>query len=642
MSTLLEKLNPEQREAVEHTEGPLLIVAGAGTGKTAVITKKIAYLIEQGLAKPDEILALTFTDKAAGEMEERVDCLLPYGYVDLWISTFHSFCERVLKDRGLEIGLPEFKLFSETKQWMLLRKNINRFNLDYYRPLGNPTKFLHALLKHFSRAKDELISPEEYLEYAKNLKLDGDNAEIVAYEKKKIIEAADAYYAYNQLLLGQGVLDFGDLINYALRLFKTRPKILDTFRAKFKYILVDEFQDTNFAQYELIKLLSAPKNNLTVVGDDDQSIYRFRGASMSNILTFNKDFPDAKKIVLTKNYRSGQKILDAAYAFIRINDPNRLEVALGGGLSKKLESQTGAPGEIELIMEGSLDGEVEAIFHKIQAIKSSNPDSSWDDFAILVRANESVKPFVRQAEFLGVPYQVLTSRGLYGKKIIIEVVAYLKLLDNYRESSSMYRFLLIPIWGLKAEDVADIAYYARKKAISLYEACRHIETISRDEGTVKKVKGLIAFLEKMREEAKIKKPSQLFLKFFTETGYLAHLTSLPDSVEKLNNFNYLKKLHNKIKEFEVENDGALARDFIEFLDLEIESGESCGLPASVDEGPEMIKILTVHAAKGLEFKYVFIANLVNKRFPSVGRSEPIELPKDLIKEILPEGDIHLE
>ncbi|MFA5133630.1 MAG: ATP-dependent DNA helicase [Patescibacteria group bacterium] len=642
MPILLDNLNQEQKEAVTHKNGPLLIIAGAGTGKTTVITKKIAWLIEQGLARPDEILALTFTDKAAGEMEERVDRLLPYGYVDLWISTFHSFCERILKERGIEIGLPEFKLLSVTDQWMLLRKNLDKLNLDYYRPMGNPTKFLHALLTHFSRAKDELISPEEYLEHAKNLKLDGDSAELVENEKKKTAEVAEAYHIYNQLLLEEGALDFGDLINYTLKLFKTRPKILKEYRDKFKYILVDEFQDTNFAQYELVKILAAGSNNLTVVGDDDQSIFRFRGASMSNILIFDKDYPEAKKIVLIKNYRSGQKILDASYNFIKLNNPNRLEVALGEKLSKKLESQAECSGEVEMLREETLDDEIKAVMQKIVELKNQNQEVSWNDFAILVRANESAKPFMRLAELSGIPYQFLASRGLYNKRIIIEVLSFFRLLDNYREGDAMFRFLLIPIWNLKPEDVADINYHAKKKAISLYEACCRIEAVSKDENAVKTIKIIISFLEKMQVEAKIKKPSQVFLKMFTETGYLEFLNSQPDSMEKLNTFNYLKKFHKKIKEYETENESALVRDFMEYMNLELDSGDLGALPADADEGPEMVKILTIHSAKGLEFKYVFVVNLVDKRFPTTERRDPIELPKDLVKEIVPEGDIHLE
>jgi DNA helicase II / ATP-dependent DNA helicase PcrA len=296
-NVLLQDLNKAQLDAVAFGSGPLLIVAGAGTGKTTVISRRVANLIAQGV-KPDSILALTFTDKAAGEMEERVDRLLPYGYYDLWISTFHAFCERVLKQHALDIGVPnDFKLLDQTQQWMLIRQNLDQFDLDYYKPLGSPTKFIYALLKHFSKAKDEEVSPEEYLAYAEKLQLDTDSKDLDAAEEvKRINEVANAYHVYQRLLLENNSLDFGDLINYTLKLFRTRKKILSNYQDKFEYILVDEFQDTNFAQYELVKLLSEKHNNLNVVGDDDQSIYKFRGASVSNIMQFKEDFPQAAQV----------------------------------------------------------------------------------------------------------------------------------------------------------------------------------------------------------------------------------------------------------------------------------------------------------------------------------------------------------
>ncbi|MFA6382412.1 MAG: UvrD-helicase domain-containing protein, partial [Candidatus Buchananbacteria bacterium] len=294
MEISLKSLNPEQEKAVVHDGGPLLIVAGAGTGKTTVIAQKIGWLIEQNKAKGNEILALTFTDKAAGEMEERVDKVLPYGYLDLWVMTFHAFAEKILKENALEIGIPnDFKLLNQTSQWLMIRQNLEKFNLDFYRPMGNPTKFIHALIKLFSRAKDEVITPQDYLNYAKDLELNSDSAdfikdyldpeeiktlskkekkELVSQEIKKTKEVAEAFHTYQQLLLANNTLDFGDLINYCLKLFKERPAILAKYRKQFKYILVDEFQDTNYAQYELVKLLAAPQNNITVVGDDDQCL----------------------------------------------------------------------------------------------------------------------------------------------------------------------------------------------------------------------------------------------------------------------------------------------------------------------------------------------------------------------------------
>ncbi|MEK9153310.1 MAG: UvrD-helicase domain-containing protein, partial [Patescibacteria group bacterium] len=250
MAKKQDNLNKEQKEAIMFGEGPLLIVAGAGTGKTTVITERIAGLIERGLAKPEEILAVTFTEKAAAEMEDRVDRLLPFGYHELWISTFHAFCERVLRENGLDIGLPtNFKLVDTTAAWLLMRQNLDKFALDYYRPLGNPLKFIHALLGHFSRCKDQMIYPPDYLKYADELKSNLTDLPEGA-EEERVKEIAGAYHTYQKILLDNSLLDFGDLINYCLQLFQKRPAILEKYRARFKYILVDEFQDTNWAQYE--------------------------------------------------------------------------------------------------------------------------------------------------------------------------------------------------------------------------------------------------------------------------------------------------------------------------------------------------------------------------------------------------------
>src|SRR3989344_6332732 len=284
------KLNPEQTKAVEYAKGPLLIIAGAGTGKTTVVTERIKYLISQKLAKPEQILALTFTEKAAQQMEKRVDIALPYGTFGLWISTFHSFCDRILRNEALNIGLlPNFKLMTEAESYLLLKKNFWRFKLNYFRPNGNPYKFIEGLIQHFSRLKDEDISNESYLTFVKtqNSNVKTQKSEKVEEEKEEIqkyLELAEAYKVYEELKIKEGVMDFSDLISNTLKLFRSRNSVLIKYQEQFKYILVDEFQDTNYAQYQLVKLLAPPdaQINLAVVGDDSQSIYKFRGAAISN------------------------------------------------------------------------------------------------------------------------------------------------------------------------------------------------------------------------------------------------------------------------------------------------------------------------------------------------------------------------
>ena len=293
-------LDHNQEKAIKSYSGPLLVIAGPGTGKTTVIVEKIKYLIKKGLAKPEEILALTFTEKAAFEMEERVDKMLPFGYFQMWISTFHAFAEQILKEEIQQIGLdPGFRLMTEAEAILFLRKNLFLFNLKYFRPLGNPNKFLAALLQHFSRLQDEDISPKEYLQWAK---LELKNSRFaVKKEGEKYLELAQAYKKYLDLKIKEGVMDFSDLVYYLNQLFRQRPNLCQKYQKQFKYVLIDEFQDTNISQYQLIKLLKPAKDkpNLTVVGDDSQSIYKFRGASISNILNFMKDYPPVSYTHLT-------------------------------------------------------------------------------------------------------------------------------------------------------------------------------------------------------------------------------------------------------------------------------------------------------------------------------------------------------
>src|SRR4030043_793296 len=336
MSNILSDLNSQQRQAVTTTKGPLLIIAGAGTGKTTVIARRIAYIIEKKLAKPSEILALTFTDKAAQEMEERVDILVPYGYIDTQISTFHAFGDQVLRDHALEIGLsPDFRILTRPEQILFFQQNLFAFDLKYFRPLSNPYKFIDAILTLISRAKDEDVTPQEFLQYAKRLTTKARDKE-KRMEAEKNLELTRAFEKYEKLKTEAGLLDFGDQVVKTLNLLRNRPKILTSYQDRFKYILVDEYQDTNYAQNELVKILAKKHKNICVVGDDDQAIYKFRGAAISHILEFKKNYPKAKQVVLTQNYRSTQAILNSSYKLISHNNPDRLEIRKK--ITKKLKS----------------------------------------------------------------------------------------------------------------------------------------------------------------------------------------------------------------------------------------------------------------------------------------------------------------
>lgn len=632
----LKKLNKEQKEAVLHKNGPLLIVAGAGTGKTTVITQRIVNLIETKLAKPEEILAVTFTEKAAYEMEERVDKLLEIGYVDLWISTFHAFCEKVLRENALDIGLaPDFKILDGTSGWLLARQNLDKFDLNYYKALGNPTKFIQALINHFSHCKDQEIYPEEYLEFANKIKSSNDEAE--EEERKRVIEVAKAYEVYQKIMLENGALDFGDLINYCLRLFKKRPLILKKYREKFKYILVDEFQDTNWSQYELIKLLAEPNNNLTVCADDDQAIYRWRGASFSNILNFIKDFPDTKQIALINNYRSSQNILDKSYNFIVQNNPDRLEAKIK--ISKKLIANTKEPGIIEHIHAKNLDQEVGQTLKKILGILKRDKTATYNDFAILVRANDSAIPFVKALERANLPYQFYASRGLYSKPVILDIISYFKLLDNYHEGTAVFRILNLPFLKIPEADIAAITQFSRKKTRSLFETLQELALIPEiSPKTSETVAFILSLVQKHSQLAREKGASEVLVAFLEDSGYLKYLVKQNNA----ENIDLLNQFYKKVKAFEEATIEPSLKNFMEEMTLELESGEEGKLEFDPEKGPEMIKIMTIHGAKGLEFKYVFLANMVDRRFPTDQRKDPIELPESLIKDIKPAGDVHLQ
>lgn len=617
MELNLEKLNKEQKQAVTHGSGPVLIVAGAGTGKTSVITQRFNYLVQEKQIKPEQILAITFTDKAAEEMEERIDKLLPYGYVDLWVMTFHSFCKRVLQEHGLDIGLSDFKLIDQTAAWMLIKQNIDKFNLDYYKPLGNPNKFIHALINHFSRCKDQGIYPDQYLKHAQE-------------DKEK--EVAFAFKTYQELLLENGLLDFGDLINYCLNLFNKRPEILKQYQEKFKYILVDEFQDTNWAQYQLIKLLSGKERNLTVCGDDKQAIYRFRGASFGNIVLFQKDFLDAKQIFLTQNYRSGQEILDLAFKSIQLNE-NKLEN------DQRLVSVVQEKGKVEHLHFKDLDQEINGIIGRIREILDKDDQASFSNFAILVRSNSGADKIGQFLERSGTPYQFLGSKGLYSKPIIIDLISYFKLLDNFHESSAMYRILSIPFLDIPIKDLAKITHFSRKKTQSIYETIQQLSLISGlDQKTIDQINFLLGLIKKHTKLSSQKSVSELFVLFIQESGLLKYLVEQ----KNIQDLNHIDQFFNKLKAFEESNTDLSLKSFMAQLDLELESGEQGRISFDIDQGPDVVKLMTIHGAKGLEFKYVFLANLVDRRFPVPDRKPPIEIPEKLIKDIVPQGNVHLE
>ncbi len=635
MSKKKTALNESQKRAIEFEKGPLLVVAGAGTGKTKVITERIKYLIEKKDVKPEEILALTFTEKASQEMLERVGDIMPLGYQEPYIYTFHSFADRILKTEGIEMGLDtSYKIIPDTSQWLLFRKNLFNFKLSYFRPLGNPTKFISAILKFISRLQDENISPAKFTEFVKNSKT------IEPDEINRWEELSAVYEKYQALKIAQSKLDFGDLINKTIELFHTRPNILRKYQNQFKHILVDEFQDTNYSQYELIKLLypiteSTNVRSLVVVGDDSQSIYKFRGAAISNILEFQQDYPNANMITLTQNYRSNQPILDTSYNLIQNNNPDTLESKLG--ISKKLKSANQEESvKPQIYQANTLEEEVEVVIAKILEILGKEPNYTYKDFAILSRANSHLDPFVLGLKKYGIPYQLVGNRGLYDQEEIRNIIALVRLIVDVEDNINLFRALNINVFGIPFEDISKILNQAKYNKSSIWSVCQKSEN--------PKINNFVEIINSYRQKITKYLPSELIYELLYSTNYLKSFTE-SESIENELALKNLDIFYNIVKRFEVEyrqdiRENPTLLNLVEHLDLMIEAGDN---PAQAEiEDVDTINLLTTHASKGLEFKVVFMINLVSDRFPSRNRSDVINIPDELIKEVLPEGDPHIQ
>ena len=999
------KLNKEQSSAVEYGSGPLLIIAGAGTGKTTVITERVKYLIANNFAKSEEILVLTFTQKASSEMETRIDRAMPYGYTQMWVMTFHSFCDRILRDNALHIGLdPKFRLMTQAESIGFIRKNLFKFKLDYFRPLGNPNKFISGMLQHFSRLADEDITPKQYADWvkSKSVKIKKSKASKEdLLELKKWNELSKAHVKYEDLKIKNGQYDFGDLISKTLHLFRTRSNVLSEYKKKFKYVLVDEFQDTNFAQNELVKLLVGSNGNIAAVADDDQclpgnskistlkgdkkikdikkgdeiitavgkghtsvsrvskifkrsrkssfltfktrggskikitdnhkmfcflpghyelrnwhfvyimyspkygwrigvtnnlsqrikferqadkiigigayktdpeakfyeayysakygiptvpfsarpkqaisgkllinlfkdidsrknveklardlkieldspqfmvggttrgstrrvkinfemcyrnyrskshkngfvgnpwvmhqvsletsdkksiqlledndikllktktgkrlkrgfvdikkawdfttklqritdgtidkkfnvgrynyahlpsrivpashvfpgmflpvlkgksviyeevvsreedvknittydleiekthnfiadgivvhnSIYRFRGAAVSNVVQFRLSFPKTKVVVLNKNYRSTQEILDRSYDLIQHNNPDRLEVVeniskkLVSVQDKKLKSTPKTKTAlVEFIHTTRVESEAEEVVKTIdKLIKDSKNGYSYKDFAILVRANNHADVFVRELNQNGIPNQFLGPGKLFQRPEIIELISYLKILGNLDDSMSFYKVLSMEEFKINGFEISKLSGEARKNYVSLFEAAESCK----DE----KITSLVKLVKTHQNDLITQTPGEVLYDFLGKSGILKNILKGPENEVKASN---ISKFFEKIKSLETENVDIKIEEVVDWIDLSLELGES-PLATNSDWSEEnAVNILTVHSAKGLEFPVVFLVNLVSQRFPSMNRSEQIPIPNDLIKEILPQGDFHIQ
>ena len=654
IEALLGGLNADQLRAVTHGSGPLLVVAGAGTGKTQVITRRIAWLIATRRARPSEILGLTFTDKAAEEMAVRVDQLVPYGYTDTAISTFHAFGDSLIREHALELGLPtDLRVLTRPEVVLFLREHLFEFELDLYRPLGDPTRFLAAMATLFSRCKDEDISPADYLAHADRISREadllmaaarGDEAATVAHvetadaaleEARRQTELARAYGTYQTLMAANGCIDFGDQVALALRLVRSSPAARTTIAGRFRYILVDEFQDTNRAQAELVAALAEGHRNVTVVGDDDQAIYAFRGAAVDNILAFQDRYLGARTIVLRRNYRSLAPVLDAAYRLIRFNDPDRLEVRTG--IVKRLRAQRVASAPAPVRLEVFATGSDEADWIAAEIGRRIESGAAPRDHAVLVRANGHADPILRALNMAGIPWRFSGTSGLYARPEVRLLLAFLRVAADLEASVDLYALAASDVYGLGGEDLTAIVNMARRRNRSVWAV---LEELDRQPGILRvgpetraTVQKLVADLRGYTEAAHELPAGELLYRFLRGSGLLARLvgTDSPGAEEQLQNIARFFEIVRSRSALLADDRAIFVAPHLATL---IEAGDDPAT-AELDPDADAVAVLTVHKAKGLEFPVVFLPGMVAGRFPSGGKGEPLALPVGLGRGVPP-------
>jgi DNA helicase-2/ATP-dependent DNA helicase PcrA len=569
-------LNPEQKRAVLTTEGPLLILAGAGSGKTRVLTHRIAYLIEQGV-RPFNIFAITFTNKAAREMKERVCAITPQGG-DVWVSTFHSSCVRILRREIDRIGYTSsFTIYDADDSERLVKNILKELNLSdtLFKP--------KTVLSIIGAQKDKLIGPEEYARLA-----EGDF---------KLTKYVQIYQMYQKHLKDNNALDFDDLIFKCVELFKTCPDVLEKWQERFRYIMVDEYQDTNASQYQFVRMLASKYNNLCVVGDDDQSIYGWRGADIHNILDFEKDFPGTTTIRLEQNYRSSENILNAANAVIRNNVVRK---------TKTLRTQASS-GELLHFFRGDSDRE-EASFISSKIADGVKAGASYSDYAILYRNNALSRVIEENLVRAAIPYRLFGGTRFYDRKEIKDVMCYLKALYNPNDDIAIRRIINVPKRGIGDATIAKVAEVASQNEISFYSALLSVEVVPELKNKAKQLNAFTELLLDLRSTAENHSVSETIEFMLDKTGYRSELEK-ENTDEAKGRLENLAELISKAVEFEKSNADATMADFL----------EEVALVADVDgytEGADTVVLMTLHSSKGLEFPTVFIAGFEDGIFPS--------------------------
>ena len=595
MNELLAGLNDKQKEAVLHFEGPLLILAGAGSGKTRVLTHRIAYLIEEHQVPPYHILALTFTNKAANEMRERVNNIIEYGAGSIWVSTFHSTCVRILRRFIDHLGYDNaFTIYDSDDQKSLMKDICKQLNIDTKK--YKERTFLNAI----SSAKDELKTPEQYAD------------EVAKEYNKKIF--GRVYKEYQKRLKQNNALDFDDLIMLTVQLFRQNAEILNHYQERFPFILVDEYQDTNTAQFTLLSLLASRYQNLCVVGDDDQSIYRFRGANIHNILNFEKIFPATKVIRLEQNYRSTKNILAAASGVIKHNSM-RKEKTLW------TTAEAGAP-----ISYGRYDNEYEEAQGIAADIHRQVKDGmSYSDFAILYRTNAQSRVFEEKLIYEGIPYRIIGAVNFYARKEIKDIFCYLKTINNSADDIAIKRIINIPRRGIGQTTIGRISDYAFSQEMPFYEALRRVDEIPGCTRASAKIHSFVSLIEhfRMKLRGEMYSLEDMTQELLDVTGYVRELEA-ENTDEANGRIENIESLMNKIVQYEEDNNGGTLNDLLEDIALVADID-------TVSDDAEQVLLMTLHSAKGLEFPNVYICGMEETIFPgasAVFGDDPSELEEE--------------
>lgn len=581
--SIYDTLNPPQREAVAQTEGPVLILAGAGSGKTRVLTHRIAYLMEEMGVNPWNILAITFTNKAAQEMRERVDKLVGFGSESIWVSTFHSACVRILRRHIDNLGYDtNFTIYDTDDQKSLMKDVCRKLNID--------TKVYkeRSLLAQISHAKDELLTPDDM-----EMKAAGD------YNMKKV---ASVYREYQAALRKNNALDFDDLIVKTVELFQNCGAVLEYYQERFKYIMVDEYQDTNTAQFKFISLLAQKYENLCVVGDDDQSIYKFRGANIGNILGFERVFPDAKVIRLEQNYRSTKNILNAANQVIANNTERK---------AKTLWTENEEGSKVHFRQFFNVYEEAEYVAGEIGKMKREGL-GSYRDCAILYRTNAQSRIFEEKFIAANIPYKLVGGVNFYARKEIKDLLCYLKTIDNARDDLAVQRIINVPKRGIGATTLGRVQDYADNMGISLYEALRVAEEVPSIGRSLSKIDGFVTFIQSLKSKADVLSVEELLQEVIDATGYVAELEA-EDTEESRARIENIDELISKTVAYqeamEEQDQPATLSGFLEEVALVADID-------TVDPDQDYVLLMTLHSAKGLEFPKVFMVGMEDGIFPS--------------------------